>query len=152
MTLITPSTHLPPSQDYWMVEYEGHWMLQDNLNKVLKQHITYHVVKFNPNTHYPGPAEAKLNWIGRYVTACVRTQGAFGGMPLKENFQIWCSEIASEAIFWTLLQPYLQLLAGFDNAMISLLRNHVATCTSIVYQARPSLTFQKSERRSSRCY
>ena len=29
--------------------------------------------------------------------------------------------------FWILLQPYLKLLAGFDNGMISLLRNHMAT-------------------------
>ena len=37
-TLITPYPHLLV-QDYWMVEYQGHWMLQDNLNTVLKQHI-----------------------------------------------------------------------------------------------------------------
>ena len=34
-------------QGHWMVEYQGHWMLQGNLNNVVKQHITYHVVKFN---------------------------------------------------------------------------------------------------------
>ena len=45
-TLITSSTHLLAVQDYWMVEYEGYWMLLENLNKVLKQHIAYGVVKF----------------------------------------------------------------------------------------------------------
>ena len=53
-TLITPYPHLPPAQDYWMVEYQdywmveyqGHWMLQGHLNKVMKQQTPCHIVKF----------------------------------------------------------------------------------------------------------
>ena len=49
--------------------------------------LTYHVVKFNPNTTLI-TQEAKLNWTGWYVTACVRMREYFRGMPPKEIFQI----------------------------------------------------------------
>ena len=49
-----------------------------------------------------GPAEAKLNWSGRvhdWVHKHAAARVSFEGMPPKDIFQIWCSKIASEAIF-----------------------------------------------------
>ena len=43
---LNPYIYLLPAQDYWIVEYQGHWMLQDNLNKVMKQQTPYRIVKF----------------------------------------------------------------------------------------------------------
>ena len=133
MTLITPSTHLFQDENYWMVECEGHWLLQDDLNKVSKQHITYHVLKFNPyipccQVQYslPRPGRNKIE-LDPPVHDCMRKDvGVLWGHAPQGKF----SNLMLWDCFWghfSLLQPYLQLLAGFNNATISLLRNDVAT-------------------------
>ena len=155
MTLITPSPHLFQVENYWMVECEGHWLLQDDLNKVSEQHITYHVLKFNPyipccQVQYSLPRPGR-NKIELDPPVHDRMRKDVGVLPPKENFQIWCSEIASEAIF-----PFFSLIcSSWQASTMPRLVCYATTWlhgTSIVYQARPSLTFQKSERRSSRCY
>ena len=80
----------------------------------------------------------KQNWIGpvEYLTACITTQqlgGSFGGMPPKENFSNLMLYDCFWSHFWTLLQLYLELLAGFDSDMISLQHNHLATCSSTFF-------------------
>ena len=75
----------------------------------------------------PGGSKIKLDWP---VRNCVCKHAAASGVlwghatppQTFSNLMLWDRFWGH---FWTLFQPYLQLLAGFNNAMISLLRNHV---------------------------